>query len=269
MKLARVNDVQLEYDVTGHGEPLLLIHGSNLATGLAPLATALSVKTPYLQLIRYHRRGMAGSSGRGWPISVEQQASDALGLLDALGLASAHLLGYSYGGAIALEVALSAPGRVLSLTLLEPILTEVAATQDFMAAMEPVMKLYAVGDMAGAASMTFAELGGPGWRELVATAGPDAQDLASRDTELFYRAEAPSLATWTLDESRASAVRSPVLSVIGTRSGPFFKEGRQLLHKRFPQCADADIPDATHLLNLQAPTQIAAAIAGFHHKPGA
>jgi 3-oxoadipate enol-lactonase len=158
---------------------------------------------------------------------------------------------------------------VRSLTLLEPILTEVAATQDFMATMEPVMKLYAVGDMAGAARTTFAELGGPGWREVVATAGPDAMDLASRDTELFYRAEAPSLATWTLDDSRASAVRSPVLSVIGTQSGPFFKEGRQLLHKRFPQCVDADIPDATHLLNVQAPTQIAAAIATFHQKPGA
>jgi hypothetical protein len=87
--------------------------------------------------------------------------------------------------------------------------------------------------MAGAASTTFAGLGGPGWRELLATAGPDALDLAIRDTELFCRAEAPSLTTWTLDETRAAAVRSPVLSVMGTQSGPFFKEGRQLLHQRF------------------------------------
>jgi hypothetical protein len=36
---------------------------------------------------------MAGSGGRGWPISVRQQAADSLGLLDALGLPSAHLLG--------------------------------------------------------------------------------------------------------------------------------------------------------------------------------
>jgi pimeloyl-ACP methyl ester carboxylesterase len=245
VKLAQVNDVRLEYDVTGHGEPLVLIHGSNLATGLAPLAAALSVEVPHLQLIRYHRRGMAGSSGRGWPISVERQASDALGLLDALGLSSAHLLGYSYGGVIALEVALSAPGRVRSLALLEPILTEVPAVGEFMAGMEPVMKLYAAGDLVGAASATFAELGGPGWREVVATAGPDAFDLAGRDTELFYRAEAPSLATWMLDATRASAVRSPVLSMIGTRSGPFFEEGRQLLRERFTQCAEADIPDTT------------------------
>ncbi len=134
---------------------------------------------------------------------------------------------------IALETALSAPARVRSLAFLEPILTEVPGVQEFMAGMEPVMSLYAAGDMAGAASTTFAGLGGPGWRELLATAGPDALDLAIRDTELFCRAEAPSLTTWTLDETRAAAVRSPVLSVMGTQSGPFFKEGRQLLHQRF------------------------------------
>jgi 3-oxoadipate enol-lactonase len=263
MRTAHVNDIDIEYEVIGQSEPLLLIHGSNLATGLAPMAAALAVKAPSLQLVRYHRRGMAGSGGRGWPISVQQQAADALGLLDALGLPSAHLLGYSAGAVIALETALSAPARVRSLALLEPILTEVPGWHEFMAGMEPVMSLYAAGDMAGAASTTFAGLGGPGWRELLATAGPDALDLAIRDTELFYRAELPSLTTWTLDETRAAAVRSPVLSVIGTQSGPFFKEGRQLLHQRFAQCTDADIPGANHLLQLQAPELIAAAVADF------
>jgi pimeloyl-ACP methyl ester carboxylesterase len=263
MKTAHVNDIEIEYELIGQGEPLLLIHGSNLATGLAPMAAALAVEAPFLQLVRYHRRGMAGSGGRGWPISVQQQAADALGLLDALGLPSAHLLGYSYGAVIALETALSAPARVRSLALLEPILTEVPGGDEFAAGMEPVMSLYAAGDMAGAASTTFAGLAGPGWRELVATAGPDALDLAVRDTELFYRAEWPTLTTWMLDETRAAAVQSPVLSVMGTRSGPFFKEGRQLLHQAFAQCTDADIPGANHLLYLQEPELIAAAIADF------
>ena len=62
---------------------------------------------------------------------------------------------------------------------------------------------------------------------------------------------------------RATAMRAPVLSVLGSRSGPFFNEGRRLIHQRFPQCADADIPDANHLLYLQAPETIAAKIAGF------
>jgi pimeloyl-ACP methyl ester carboxylesterase len=122
------------------------------------MAAAPAVEAPSLQLVRYHRRGMAGSGGRGWPISVQRQTADALGLLDALGLPSAHLLGYSYGAVIALETALSAPARVQSLALLEPILTEVPGVHEFMAGMEPVMSLYAAGDMAGAASTTFAGL---------------------------------------------------------------------------------------------------------------
>jgi pimeloyl-ACP methyl ester carboxylesterase len=260
MRTAHVNDIDLEYEITGHGEPLLLIHGSNLATGLLPLAEALA---PSFQLVRYHRRGMAGSGGRSPSISARQQAADALGLLDALDLPSAHLLGYSYGALIALEAALTAPSRVRSLALLEPILTEVPSAQAFMAGMEPIMSLYAAGDMAGAATTTFAGLGGPGWRDLLATAGPDALDLSVRDTELFYRTEWPVLTTWRLEEKRAAAVRSPVLSVVGTRSGPFFEEGRQLLHQRFARCTDADIPGANHLLHLQAPKPIAVAVADF------
>jgi pimeloyl-ACP methyl ester carboxylesterase len=68
MRTAHVNDIEIEYEVIGQGEPLLLIHGSNLATGLAPMAAALAVKPPSLQLVRYHRRGMAGSGGRGMKI---------------------------------------------------------------------------------------------------------------------------------------------------------------------------------------------------------
>lgn len=54
------------------------------------------------QPVRYHRGGMARSGGRGWPISVQQQGSDGLSLLDAVGLPSAHLLGYPDGAVIAL-----------------------------------------------------------------------------------------------------------------------------------------------------------------------
>jgi pimeloyl-ACP methyl ester carboxylesterase len=256
MRTAHVDDIEIEYDAIGEGEPVLMIHGSNLATGLVPLAAQLA---PSFRVIRYHRRGMAGSGGRDSLSGVEQQAADALRLLDALGIPSAHLLGYSYGAVIALEAALSAPARVRSLALLEPILTEVPSAKEFMAGMEPLMSRYDAGDGTGATEATFAGLAGPGWRELIATAGPDAFELAVRDAEIFYRFEEPAMSNWVLDETRAAAVQVPVLSVMGTRSGQFFEEGRELLHQRFAHCTDADIPDANHLLHLQAPEAIAAA----------
>jgi pimeloyl-ACP methyl ester carboxylesterase len=54
-----------------------------------------------------------------------------------------------------------------------------------------------------------------------------------------------------------------VLSVLGTATGPLFVESRQLLHQWFPQCVDADIPGATHLLQEESPAAVAAAVGRF------
>ena len=263
MNTAHVNGVALVYETIGSGGPLLLIHGSNLATGLAPLAAALAREAPRLELVQYHRRGMGSSTAGGSASSVDLDASDALGLLDSFGLGSAHILGYSYGGVVALEAALMAPSRIRSLILLEPVLLEVPSSTAFLAGMAAVMSRYADGDMAGAVSATFEALGGTRWRDLVATAGPDALEMAVRDTAVFYRTELPALNTWRFDATRATAMHSPVLSVLGRDSGQFFVEGRKLLHERFPHCFDADIPNVNHLLNLQAPRRIANQVASF------
>jgi pimeloyl-ACP methyl ester carboxylesterase len=263
VRTAQLNGTSLAYELIGSGEPLLLVHGSNLATGLSPLAAALQREAPWLSLVRYHRRGYDGTTATDAAPSVGQQAADALDLLDSLAMPSAHVLGYSYGGVVALEPALMAPSRIRSLTLLEPILIEVPSAADFMATLAPVMDRYAKGDMDGAVTATFAAIGGSEWKDLIATAGPDALAAAVRDTPTYYRLEAPSLNTWTLDPTRTKAVVAPVLSVLGADSGHFFIEGRRLLHQRFPHCADADIPNANHLLNLQAPQGIAQAVARF------
>jgi pimeloyl-ACP methyl ester carboxylesterase len=258
-----VNNALFAYEFIGAGEPLLLIHGSNLATGLAPLTAALAREAPWLRLLRYHRRGYGGTTATAARPSVDQHAADALGLLDSFGMPSAHVLGYSYGGVVALQAAMLAPARIRSLVLLEPILIGVPSAANFSAAMAPVMRHYAEGDMGGAVTATFESLGGDGWKDLIAAAGPDALETAVRDTPTFYQAEAPSLNTWTLDPTRTTAIDAPVLSVLGGDSGQFFIEGRQLLHRVFPQCVDADIPKANHLLNLQAPQRIAQAVASF------
>jgi pimeloyl-ACP methyl ester carboxylesterase len=64
----------------------MMIHGSNLATGLLPLAAALARQAPGLRLLRYHQRGY-GRTAAG-SASVGQRAADALALLDSLGMPS-------------------------------------------------------------------------------------------------------------------------------------------------------------------------------------
>ncbi|MDN5772124.1 MAG: hypothetical protein L0H24_14680 [Microlunatus sp.] len=62
--------------------------------------------------ISYRRRGYDGSSVAAGPGSIRRDAADAAALMDALGIDRAHIVGLSFSAAIALEMAVLAPGRV-------------------------------------------------------------------------------------------------------------------------------------------------------------
>src|SRR5512142_1747448 len=124
MERARVNGVELEYELRGSGEPVLLIHGSHIARSFLPLLAQPALTRRYT-LIRYHRRGFLGSSPARGAVSIEDQAADAQALLEYLHLSPAHVVGHSYGGSIALQLAVDAPNCVHSLVLLEAALTVV------------------------------------------------------------------------------------------------------------------------------------------------
>jgi 3-oxoadipate enol-lactonase len=116
MTLLNVGTIELDYERSGSGEPLLLIMGMS--------GTALSWGEPFLEELRqdfdviaYDHRGVGASSHLDGGVTIAQMAQDALGLLDALELESAHVLGISMGGMVGQELALAAPERVRTLTL--------------------------------------------------------------------------------------------------------------------------------------------------------
>ena len=121
MERARTDGAELEYEVSGTGEPAVFIHGAFIADMFRPLLAEPSLAGRY-RLIRYHRRGYAGSSRASGPVSVARQAADCRALLRHLGVERAHVVGHSYGGAVALQLALDTPGVAHSLALLEPAL---------------------------------------------------------------------------------------------------------------------------------------------------
>src|SRR5919201_4673753 len=247
MQRARVSDVELEFEVQGSGEPVVLIHGSNVAAEFLPLLRepALSDDT----LISYHRRGMAGSSRTG-PASIQQQAADCAGLLAQLGVQAAHVVGRSYGGPIALQLALDAPALVHTLALLEPALFMVPSGAAFFEQLAPVAERYQRGDPAAAVELFLQGVGRPNARESVERAVPGGFEQAVRDADTFFQVELPAIQAWTFTQEDARRITQPVLFVLGAESLPLFSEVRGLVHAWLPQAQDLVVPGACHFLQM-------------------
>jgi pimeloyl-ACP methyl ester carboxylesterase len=106
----------LAYDVRGTGPPVLLIQGAGVhGSGWRPQVDGLQDR---YRCLSFDNRGIGRSQPLGSRLTIEQMADDALALMDAQGWASAHVVGHSMGGPIALQLALTARTRVQSLSLL-------------------------------------------------------------------------------------------------------------------------------------------------------
>ena len=115
MPSVRVRDIQIFYQDVGEGDPVLLIMGF----GGDHLAWAMQMAdfAARHRVIAFDNRGVGQSDAPDAPYTTRMMADDALGLMDALGVDSAHVLGVSMGGMIAQELVLSRPDRVRSLHL--------------------------------------------------------------------------------------------------------------------------------------------------------
>jgi 3-oxoadipate enol-lactonase len=116
MPTVEVAGTELYYERAGAGEPMLLIQGMS-ATHLTWGRPFLTELEEHFECIVYDHRGMGRSGRAKLPFTIADLAADALGLIDALEVESAHVVGISMGGMTAQELALARPNRVRTLTL--------------------------------------------------------------------------------------------------------------------------------------------------------
>ena len=115
MPTVEVNGLSLYHELHGEGDPLVCVMG--LAANTLAWALQLRAFTERHRVLIFDNRDVGQSSLAEGGYEVTDLAHDALGLADAVGFDSFHLLGVSMGGTIAQEMALAAPDRVRTLTL--------------------------------------------------------------------------------------------------------------------------------------------------------
>src|SRR5437870_12043263 len=113
------NGVRLYYEEHGRGDPILCIHGTS-SSAMVWRPAAIEALSGLGRVIAYDRRGCTRSERPDpYETSVAEHAEDAGALLDALEATPAVVIGRSYGGETAIELALQRPGSVRALVLLE------------------------------------------------------------------------------------------------------------------------------------------------------
>jgi pimeloyl-ACP methyl ester carboxylesterase len=264
MEIAKVNGVELEYEVVGSGEPVLLI-SPVLADGFLPLLSEPALADRY-QLIRYHKRGWVGSTHTPPPVTIADHATDAAALLHHLGVPRGHIAGHSSGAAVAAQLALDHPETVHTLILLELSLLSVPSGEAFFQQAGPAFEAYGSGDHEVALAIFMSAVSGLDWatcRAMLEELLPGAVAQAIKDADTFFGVELPALTQWAFGPEQAAAIHCPVLSVLGTQTQPLWVDVADFLRASLPHVEDCTIDGVGHLLHIQRPEPVARAMAEF------
>jgi 3-oxoadipate enol-lactonase len=114
--IAQINGVSISYETHGQGEPLVLVGGTGVGGGVWKQQVEHFGSS--FRCVTFDLRGTGTSSAPDEPYSVEMFSRDLSGLLDHLGISSAHFAGFSLGSAVIQRLAISEPERVRSACLI-------------------------------------------------------------------------------------------------------------------------------------------------------
>lgn len=224
MKRAAVRDLSLEYEISGEGDCVVFIHGAFIADPFRSLLNEAPLAG--FQLITYHRRGYGASSRTSGVMTGQAQAADCRGLLQYLGLQRVHIVGHSFGGCIALQLALDAPELVHSLVLLEPALMVGASAQAYRESLLQSARRYRTEGPQVVMEEFFRARWPSYTRAALESVLPGGFQQALADTPATFELDI-GLVDWRFGEAEARRITQPVLVVLGGESPK--------LHPRFEE----------------------------------
>jgi pimeloyl-ACP methyl ester carboxylesterase len=253
-------DVNIHYEDEGSGQPLLLIHGHTSDWRIwDPMMPGLLGGG--FRVIRVDLRGHGRSTRPDFGYHFSHHASDMAAVLDGLGVATATVVGFSVGGGVALEMAVTMSERLSGLVLMSPVMPDRPFEPAFMENLREVARVARTEGITAAMLGPWAEnplfefsLSKPGIREQVEAMTrdfPGAEYLATRRDDVRR--------SWTVPD-RLGEITVPTLVVAGDHETPGFREYAVEAAENIPGARFEILEDCGHMLPLEAPDRVARAI---------
>ncbi len=251
-----VGGSRIEYLERGAGEAVVLLHSSaSSGSQWRALAERLSARYRVLAPDFYGYGGSAPWPGLG-TFSLAQEANIVHALLGDAG-ERVHLVGHSYGGAVALHIARRRPGRVRSLTLVEPVAFHLLADRSEIAAVaDSVSRAVACGDYV-CGSARFVDYWSPGAWDALPAAKRAAMSSRLAKVLLDFHATFSERA----DAEEWRRIAAPALLIRGERSPAPARRICEVLTHLLPQARLHELPGAGHMAPLTHAEAVNALIA--------
>jgi pimeloyl-ACP methyl ester carboxylesterase len=253
----------LAYDLKGDGPAIVFIHA-----GIADRRMWDPQWTPFApgrRLVRCDLAGFGDSPIDRLPIT---NARDVIGLLEALGVESAVLVGASIGGRVALEIAVARPGLVSALVLVGPGLPGGALSDDLAAYVAAEDEAVARGDLDAATEINLRFwIDGP--RRAAAAVDPAFRSRAAAMLQRLLDLQAPH---WDrLDEEllvpdvadRLGEVRAPALVLVGDEDVDAMQQNGERIAAAVPRAHLEPIAGTAHLPSMERPGAFNARVLTF------
>lgn len=247
------------YSRTGQGEPLVLLHGLGMRSSIwAPQVAAL--KDDY-DVVTLDMLGHGGSSLPPADPTLADYAGQVLSVLDALQVTAAHVAGHSMGALIALEFALTHPGRVLSVAALNGVYCRSAAQK--AAALQRAAALEA--DGVPSPADTLARWFGDPVPASLAAQAETARAMLETVNPLGY-ARTYRLFAGADEQHRGKLERLtvPALFMTGECDPNSTPDMSRAMAAAAPLGRLAILPGERHMMTMTAPLEVTAQLRSFH-----
>lgn len=248
------NGIAQFYRRSGNGPPLVLIHALGLDHRL--WESQVAQLSSGFEVIAYDVRGHGASDGPAGPYTMHDFVEDLAGLLDAIGVETAHLAGISMGGMIAQEFALAWPNRVRSLVLAD---TTSEYSPDARRQLAERARIAEERGMAPLVEPTMERWFTPEFHHLQPADVNRIRSIFASTDPLGYAASCRAIADADLSE-RLVAVTAPTLVLVGSEDHSTTPEMALQIHEHIPGSSYEVVNGVAHLSNVAAPERFNQAI---------